>query len=535
MPYFEYLPLIVLGGVFYWQYRKYSRRSFANAVDGIPVGVGGWLFVLVCVMLVAIPLNSFVVIQEILEKLYSNNGGAYNGAWFTIAILFFTEMVSIVGGWGLAKGNTPNVVTRAKIALWVQAIVGALILPIGMDGGIALFRSLIVATVWTLYLSKSKRVKATYNIKSSPPIAKEMSVIPVATQGTKLPAVGFTPEKAIVFRFLQFAWAGRFRQRLLIALSIMLAFLIIGILSRWGSNKAASQPELSDQARYESEQALHEAVRSVIGGDASRSRIGSLLKQATEGDSNAQYARNEDSNLTESISRNFSAGPITVSTYGKCNPIMTECKSYVVLHHDAQLMKIDSAGSVSHPISEKDVAWIGGHYVSIAYHTGGTGWLTEGFDVAALEDGRLYYLGKYHGFKDGYWVTLYSDLEINDITSHATAPSWKLYFKSFQGKAILNVGKTCEAAKLKYDFDKTKLWNALSSNRRVSSSSQEDRWWLEDNVEAPLLGALALSRYCGWQSDYMDILTRAKASHALVTSDLLQKLNLELLKIQPAG
>ena len=132
-------------------------------LDGVAVGVGGWLMLMVFGMLVLNPLSKVGLI----EKIYSNNGGTYNGAWFSISIVIFTGMVSIFGGWGLAKGNSPKVVSRAKIALWVQVIVGALILPIDLNGGIALFQSAAVATVWTLYLSKSKRVKATYNIESS--------------------------------------------------------------------------------------------------------------------------------------------------------------------------------------------------------------------------------------------------------------------------------------------------------------------------------------------------------------------------------
>src|ERR1035437_9876516 len=231
----QFLPLIVLIIIFYWWYRKYSRRSSVKTVDGIPVGVEGWLLVLVFGMLVLNPLR----ILDIIEKAYMKNGLTNNGAWITVAILVFLGAVSIYGGWGLAKGKTPNVVTRAKAALWVQMAAGAILLPMTMDGGISFIQSLIVATVWTLYLSKSKRVKVTYNLEKSPPIAKEMSAIPTPVQGTTSPAKLVTPKKAIVFRLLQFVWSGGSHPGLLVLVSITLVLIIIATLSQLESYKAA--------------------------------------------------------------------------------------------------------------------------------------------------------------------------------------------------------------------------------------------------------------------------------------------------------
>ncbi len=45
------------------------------------------------------------------------------------------------------------------------------------------------------------------------------------------------------------------------------------------------------------------------------------------------------------IQRDFKAGPITVSTYGKCSPIMNDCESYAVLNSGNQSLKINSVGS----------------------------------------------------------------------------------------------------------------------------------------------------------------------------------------------
>lgn len=200
--------LLIFLIVLYWLYRRYSKGRLAKAVVGINVGIDGWLLLLVFGMLVLNPLSRVGVI----EKIYINNGGAYSGAWLTIAIVIFGGMVSMYGGWELARGKTPNAVRRAKIALWVQVVVGTLLLPMTLDGGIALIQTSIVATVWTLYLSKSKRVKATYNIAPPAPalITKATSLTPSDVPSSSHPIIEATSKEIIAFRFLLLAWGVSF-------------------------------------------------------------------------------------------------------------------------------------------------------------------------------------------------------------------------------------------------------------------------------------------------------------------------------------
>jgi hypothetical protein len=81
---------------------------------------------------------------------------------------------SVYAGWGLARGSTSSVVQRAKLALWVILPLASVILfalvPFITLGSInnndlvvAFVYSVIIAGLWTAYLSKSKRVQEMYD------------------------------------------------------------------------------------------------------------------------------------------------------------------------------------------------------------------------------------------------------------------------------------------------------------------------------------------------------------------------------------
>ena len=123
-------------------------------------------------------------------------------------------------------------------------------------------------------------------------------------------------------------------------------------------------------------------------------------------------------------------------------------------------------------------------------------------------------------------------MEYNELTSHAKSPAWKLYFRYNKNKAALDINQTCLIAKASYETDKNKLLHVLATTRKVDASTDEYGWWLEDNVKAPLLGTLALARYCGWQNDYLEVLKIAKSNPKLVTWETLQKLSKELSRVQ---
>lgn len=169
--------IILFVGVIYGVYRFAKRSPTTDSNSG---GVGGWLLLLVAGLMVLGPfMGASRISSEITstESLYPNlvNIGPWNtlksATWWTFLIF---SCLSIYAGIGLAKGRDMSVVRRAKILLWVIGPAASLIMdffiPLVILGKVefdsqlfsGLFTSAVVAAIWTAYLSKSKRVKATY-------------------------------------------------------------------------------------------------------------------------------------------------------------------------------------------------------------------------------------------------------------------------------------------------------------------------------------------------------------------------------------
>ena len=230
---------------------------------------------------------------------------------------------------------------------------------------------------------------------------------------------------------------------------------------------------------------------------------------------------------TRIINSEFKAGPVLITVRGKCEPDspFSVCDSNVVMRYAKEALTINN---VTRPISESDVSWVANRYVTINYTTGGNCWACEGIHAAALDNGKLFYLGEFGSFKDGYLIKPYSELELNNITGHADAPSWLLYFKYAGGKAVLDMNKTCATAQTRYAVEKDDLLRTLARERTVDTPPN----WIEQNVKPALLSTLALAKYCGFQNDFRDILNSAKSNRELATPETLQKLEVELAKVQ---
>lgn len=161
-----------------------SVQAVSSSVHRVrvpPSGVGGWLALLVFGLLFLGPLfgagrisadfisaeGQYPAIKS--HPQYANLKAATWSTFLAFAIL------SIYAGWGLAKGSDWSVVQRARIVLWVigpvsSIVIGALV-PFAVLRQSAVsdpqfigsfIASVIVAAVWTSYLSNSKRVRATY-------------------------------------------------------------------------------------------------------------------------------------------------------------------------------------------------------------------------------------------------------------------------------------------------------------------------------------------------------------------------------------
>jgi hypothetical protein len=91
----------------------------------------------------------------------------------TCISLFGFVALSFWGGLGLLRGRDWSVVNRAKIILWINGPIAALVMlliipniilsePIDTQAITGFLSSVVSAYVWTAYLTKSKRVQNTY-------------------------------------------------------------------------------------------------------------------------------------------------------------------------------------------------------------------------------------------------------------------------------------------------------------------------------------------------------------------------------------
>ena len=169
-------------------------ESIATAVEvhsggGTKRGVGGWLLLLVLGFTFFGPLNSVAVSytnisasEENYPALLSNESWRSFRAlgWISIAVFC---VYSIVVGFRLAILRTPEVVGQAKLALWMIGPFAVLVLnffwpAVALDSAVQypihgpgfaigqLIGGSFMALIWTLYLSKSKRVKDTYSLEA---------------------------------------------------------------------------------------------------------------------------------------------------------------------------------------------------------------------------------------------------------------------------------------------------------------------------------------------------------------------------------
>ncbi|HRK36785.1 MAG TPA: DUF2569 family protein [Burkholderiaceae bacterium] len=150
-----------------------------------PSGVGGWLLLLVIGMLALGPLLGAGRINAdfmMAERQYPNLGSLAEWitfkrtTWWAFAVV---AAISMYGGWDLVSSRDWSVVNRAKVILWltgpIASIVLAIVIPLAVFGKTeasdpqfigAFIASVIAASIWTAYLSKSKRVRNTYRYKT---------------------------------------------------------------------------------------------------------------------------------------------------------------------------------------------------------------------------------------------------------------------------------------------------------------------------------------------------------------------------------
>jgi hypothetical protein len=164
--------------------KRYSNKHPPVVLDE-SAGIGGWLLLLIFGLMFFGPLMGFGRVGSAFTSVESQHPhlkevaawGLYkSAAWVAYLVVC---CLSFYAGLGLLKGRDISVVKRAKILLWVIGPVASLFIGLGLPimflGEImsfdpntvgefigSLIASLIGAAIWTAYLTKSKRVRATY-------------------------------------------------------------------------------------------------------------------------------------------------------------------------------------------------------------------------------------------------------------------------------------------------------------------------------------------------------------------------------------
>lgn len=147
-------------------------------------GVGGWLLLLVLGLMLLGPLMeagrmdaNFISAEEQYPNLKSvADWGTYKSASRLTFLVMYG--LSFYAGVGLLKDRSMLAVKRAKTILWIigplASLMQGILLPVLIFGNFepdpqfigSMIASIIAAAIWTAYLSKSKRVKATYGFNT---------------------------------------------------------------------------------------------------------------------------------------------------------------------------------------------------------------------------------------------------------------------------------------------------------------------------------------------------------------------------------
>ena len=176
------LVLLILISGYFGIFLFANRTPPATPNSNGPKGVSGWLLLLVVQLMLMGPLigyGNIITLFEDTELLHPNlltdpvwSHFKSSVTWISLAVFFF----SFYAGFGLATGRDISVVNRAKILLWVTGPVSEIVMYIFVSFAYPaipivfytfskdLLFSVISASIWTAYLSYSRRVKATYII-----------------------------------------------------------------------------------------------------------------------------------------------------------------------------------------------------------------------------------------------------------------------------------------------------------------------------------------------------------------------------------
>jgi hypothetical protein len=175
-----FVVIVIFAAAICGTYYYAKRFPPASGDPSHQAGVGGWLLVLVVGLIFLGPFMGFARINsEFTLFEYSHSDLIKVEAWSkfksaTWWTFLFTCCLSIYAGLDLAKSRELSAVKHTKVLLWVigpvTTIIMGIIIPVAVIGKTevdpkfigSLIGAMLVSAIWTAYLSKSRRVMATY-------------------------------------------------------------------------------------------------------------------------------------------------------------------------------------------------------------------------------------------------------------------------------------------------------------------------------------------------------------------------------------
>ena len=148
-----------------------------------PVGIGGWLALLVVWMVVLRPVAGVYMLSMMQASSLADPIILENSSWLvntsTFWIIFlFVAALSIYAGLRLWRERTPAAVKTAIVILWIYSPVAAADLLIARaflegrvpwpNAALTIAINLAIAVIWTAYLMRSRRVRNTYDRQHAP-------------------------------------------------------------------------------------------------------------------------------------------------------------------------------------------------------------------------------------------------------------------------------------------------------------------------------------------------------------------------------
>jgi hypothetical protein len=199
--------------------------------------------------------------------------------------------------------------------------------------------------------------------------------------------------------------------------------------------------------------------------------------------------------------------------------MLDECEHFVVLKYKNNILKHHTRYPSDFQFP-KDGIKQDGNYITVESASKGNCRDCIGIDVFKIKNDKILSIGYFLGIEGNFLVSLYTELETNNITSHATSPIWTVYYKENDGKLILDTNKTCNNFDEGYIENKNNLFKEIRL-REKSGKTMLDEIEIYDSV----LSILSYSKWCGFENESLEIVTKIRDSGLSFNYEIRQLLN----------